>query len=280
MQAHALTPRLVSTLEKSGSQSQEPEFPFLSVLASGGHTLLLQSTSLVDHQVLGSTGDIAVGDCLDKIARVVLPADLLQTTRSTMYGALLENFAWSRDDASTPESDRKGCTESGNGPTTGLSAADYLQISKDSYISYKVPMNHEEGARNSMTSWGWALPQPLTKAGGGVKIGAIAFSFSGLLTAVERNFLYGRDPGTRRLNKAQRHAHDVTLAERRDLARESMRTAFEHIAHRVILAVQSISNSSASPKAVVVSGGVAANSFLRHMYAAQQLPSITATDTV
>ena len=56
MQAHLLTPRLVSSLEKEeqeernkdiGSQSQSqqarPAFPFLSILVSGGHSILVKS---------------------------------------------------------------------------------------------------------------------------------------------------------------------------------------------------------------------------------------------
>src|SRR5690348_9286502 len=109
MQAHALTPRLVSALDAYDASANKtdapladgigvvaPGFPVLSVLASGGHTILIDSTSLIDHAILGSTDDIAVGECLDKVARVVLPVEQLQTAKSTMYGALLETFAFSQ----------------------------------------------------------------------------------------------------------------------------------------------------------------------------------------
>lgn len=46
-----------------------PSFPFLSLLCSGGHTMLVLLTSLDRHEVLINTIDIAAGDALDKSAR-------------------------------------------------------------------------------------------------------------------------------------------------------------------------------------------------------------------
>ncbi|KAL8295276.1 hypothetical protein RB597_008595 [Gaeumannomyces tritici] len=78
MQAHALTPRLVSALANSECPSSSaaaisPAFPFLTLLVSGGHTLLVRSGSLADHRVLAQAHNIAIGDCLDKAARAILP---------------------------------------------------------------------------------------------------------------------------------------------------------------------------------------------------------------
>lgn len=63
-QAHALTPRLLSPTRK-------PEFPFYTLLISGGHTLLVYSESIIDHTILLNTRDTAIGDYLDKVARVL-----------------------------------------------------------------------------------------------------------------------------------------------------------------------------------------------------------------
>ncbi len=54
--------------------------------------------------------------------------------------------------------------------------------------------------------------------------------------------------------------------ERRDLARESMRLAFEHLAGRVGWALRDLGEKAEGVKTLVVSGGVASNGFLRHMY--------------
>ncbi|KAK9322687.1 glycoprotease family-domain-containing protein [Lipomyces orientalis] len=62
MLAHLLTPRLLT----NGSA---PRFPFLSLLVSGGHTMLVLSVSLLEHRILANTIDIAMGDAIDKSAR-------------------------------------------------------------------------------------------------------------------------------------------------------------------------------------------------------------------
>ena len=49
----------------------------LTLLISGGHTMLLHSTDLTTHSLLANTTDLAAGNALDAIARLVLPAPLL-----------------------------------------------------------------------------------------------------------------------------------------------------------------------------------------------------------
>lgn len=46
-----------------------PNYPFLSLLCSGGHTMLVLLKSLTEHEIIVNVGDIAVGDSLDKCAR-------------------------------------------------------------------------------------------------------------------------------------------------------------------------------------------------------------------
>ena len=133
------------------------------------------------------------------------------------------------------------------------------------YSWYNVPVNHEDAMLKSATAWGWALNRPLTKSGGGTKINSLEMSFSGITTMVERIVRYGMDPTTRKLNKVERAVTDVSLEERRDLARETMRAAFEHVASRVVLGLQSKQELMETKPAVVMAGGVAANSFFRHM---------------
>ncbi|KAM0434492.1 hypothetical protein ACHAPT_003588 [Fusarium lateritium] len=100
MQAHALTPRLARALgmsmgeEDTGRTRSGPEFPFLSLLVSGGHTQLVYSSGLTDHAILATSGDIAVGNLLDQTARDILPADVFNASDHVMYGRLLEAFAF------------------------------------------------------------------------------------------------------------------------------------------------------------------------------------------
>ena len=278
MQAHALTPRLVSALDTysalgntstldakpliDGTGTLAPAFPILSVLASGGHTILINSTSLTDHSILGSTDDIAVGECLDKVARVVLPSQILQSAKSTMYGALLEAFAF-------PQHTHHSTLPGPKRELSGSIAKTYLAEHGYVHEWYTPPTNNEIAIEKSKTRWGWSINQPLTKTGGGNKINTMGMSFSGLMTSVERLVKYPTDPDTGKLSKEPRNAQDIPLEERRDMALGVQRAAFEHIASRLVLALQLTSKSTGSSKkpAVVMAGGVASNAFLRHILA-------------
>lgn len=49
---------------------EKPEYPFLSLTVSGGHTLLLLVNSPVDIKKLGTTIDDAVGEAFDKVSKM------------------------------------------------------------------------------------------------------------------------------------------------------------------------------------------------------------------
>ena len=66
MHAHALSYRLQAALSGYvGDDEKTSQFPFWSLLVSGGHTLLVNSASITEHTILASSADIAIGDCLD-----------------------------------------------------------------------------------------------------------------------------------------------------------------------------------------------------------------------
>ncbi|CAH9096827.1 unnamed protein product [Cuscuta europaea] len=60
MEAHTLVARLVE---------RETEFPFLALLVSGGHNLLILARGLGDYIQLGTTIDDAIGEAYDKTAK-------------------------------------------------------------------------------------------------------------------------------------------------------------------------------------------------------------------
>ncbi|KAJ8522719.1 hypothetical protein ONZ45_g756 [Pleurotus djamor] len=64
-QAHALTPLLTSP------PSDSPQFPYLTILISGGHTLLLLATSLTDFKIMATTADESIGRAFDKVGRML-----------------------------------------------------------------------------------------------------------------------------------------------------------------------------------------------------------------
>lgn len=49
----------------------KPEFPFLALTISGGHTQIVKVTSLFDFEVIGETTDDAVGEAFDKSAKIL-----------------------------------------------------------------------------------------------------------------------------------------------------------------------------------------------------------------
>lgn len=56
-------------MARMASNGKYPSYPFLSILVSGGHTVCVLSRSLLDHEILVDTVDIAAGDALDKCGR-------------------------------------------------------------------------------------------------------------------------------------------------------------------------------------------------------------------
>ncbi|MGI9308000.1 MAG: tRNA (adenosine(37)-N6)-threonylcarbamoyltransferase complex transferase subunit TsaD [Gammaproteobacteria bacterium] len=62
MEGHLLAPML---------EDPAPEFPFLALLVSGGHTMLVAVDGLGIYRVLGSTLDDAVGEAFDKTAKLL-----------------------------------------------------------------------------------------------------------------------------------------------------------------------------------------------------------------
>ncbi|MEJ2299524.1 MAG: tRNA (adenosine(37)-N6)-threonylcarbamoyltransferase complex transferase subunit TsaD [Woeseiaceae bacterium] len=62
MEGHLLAPML---------EEPPPEFPFLALLVSGGHSMLVAVRELGDYRVLGTTVDDAVGEAFDKTAKLL-----------------------------------------------------------------------------------------------------------------------------------------------------------------------------------------------------------------
>lgn len=50
---------------------QAPEWPFLTLLVSGGHTMLVDCQAPQQYRILGTTRDDAVGESFDKVARLL-----------------------------------------------------------------------------------------------------------------------------------------------------------------------------------------------------------------
>ncbi|KAK4452992.1 glycoprotease family-domain-containing protein [Podospora aff. communis PSN243] len=240
MQAHALTPRLVTALQTpppSSSQDQQqqqqqqqqppqssPNFPFLTLLISGGHTQLVLSSSLTSHRILANCSPVAIGNLLDRAAKLILPPSLLSTLTTVSFGPALEAFAF--PDSLTP-------------------------ASPDSSYNYTPPpTRRDEITPYTSHTRGWSLTAPLASRR------AMEFCFSGLFSQIQK-LVNARKGG-------------IPLDERRELARACMKLAFEHLASRIVFALadpedKRKGHAAKKIKTLVLSGGVASNKFLRHV---------------
>lgn len=62
MEGHLLAPML---------EERPPQFPFLALLVSGGHSMLIAVAGLGEYRLLGTTLDDAVGEAFDKTAKLL-----------------------------------------------------------------------------------------------------------------------------------------------------------------------------------------------------------------
>lgn len=226
MQAHALTPQMETAIASSKGKEvgSALQYPFLTLLVSGGHTMLLHTTSSIDHRILASTqrgstnprekeSPVAIGDMLDKCARVILPEDMLpEHTEAVVYAKLMEAFV-------------------------KTSKYDGLMNT-----AYAAPEKRQDEIEVYESEAGWAIPPPLRLSRD------MKYDFSGLGGMVR---------------SIMQQKPDMSRDERAELAYQTMRIGFEHLASRVILALQNDAGLLKNPpKHLVLSGGVASNKFL------------------
>ena len=62
MEGHMLAPML---------EENAPDYPFLALLVSGGHTMLVAVRGIGEYDILGTTLDDAVGEAFDKVAKLL-----------------------------------------------------------------------------------------------------------------------------------------------------------------------------------------------------------------
>lgn len=118
-----------------------PQYPLLTVLVSGKHTQLVHTTSPTSHRILATAANIALGDFLDKIARDLVPTELIQSSGSTIvYAKVMEEFI---------------------APLKPLE-------------NYRAPTSRENEITTYKSAYGWSIGPPLA----GVK--HMNYQFSGL----------------------------------------------------------------------------------------------------
>jgi N6-L-threonylcarbamoyladenine synthase len=187
MQAHALTPFLTSP------EPDHPQFPFLTLLVSGGHTMLLLATSLTSFRILATTADESVGHAFDLVSRRL-------------------RISWS-----------------GIGPGAALE-----KFCATDYPVMNLPKIDPSFPRSMH--------------------GQLAFSYCGLHSCVER-YIFARD-GVQNLDFPTKLA----------LARAFQTAAVSQLEDKLSLGLKWCERRNIQIGHVVVSGGVASNTFLRERF--------------
>lgn len=126
--------------------------------------------------------------------------------------------------------------------------SEYAFSDQNSFENWPIPRTRGAEIEKPTNEFGWVMQTPLSKSRN------LEFSFSSVPTAVERIW-----------NERSRTAK-VSDEERIVFARMALGVAFEHLASRVVIALENLRDSpdTQSVNTLVVSGGVAANSFLRY----------------
>ncbi len=83
------------------SDEQQPTFPIVALVVSGGHTMLVLLQGYGQYEVLGQTRDDAAGEAFDKVARIMglgFPGGpAIQQAAAGTHGGMTLPRAWLRD---------------------------------------------------------------------------------------------------------------------------------------------------------------------------------------
>lgn len=202
----------------------EVKYPFLTLLVSGKHTMLVHTKSAVHHRILVNVeSGVALGDVLDKFARALVPKSAIPPDAKTVvYPRLMEEFV-------------------GPGPRHAYTACATRRREHDVYRS----------------EHGWEIPPPLRENR------VQAYNFSGLNGGLHK-ILRARGGGGGGGDGDGDAAAGFTDEQRRALAFDVMRIAFEHVMSRVVMVLEQDEELRAAPPGhLVLSGGVASNLLLR-----------------
>ncbi|MCP4471827.1 MAG: tRNA (adenosine(37)-N6)-threonylcarbamoyltransferase complex transferase subunit TsaD [Gammaproteobacteria bacterium] len=105
MEGHLLAPML---------SGERPKLPFVALLVSGGHTMLVDVRELGDYRILGESLDDAVGEAFDKTAKLLG----LSYPGGPELAALADSIAVSRFEFPRPMTNRPGLDFSFSGLKT------------------------------------------------------------------------------------------------------------------------------------------------------------------
>ncbi|OCG27312.1 tRNA N6-adenosine(37)-threonylcarbamoyltransferase complex transferase subunit TsaD [Gilliamella sp. wkB108] len=121
MEGHLLAPML---------EENPPEFPFIALLVSGGHTQLIRVTNIGQYQLIGESIDDAAGEAFDKTAKLLG----LDYPGGAKLSKLAEQGDTSRFHFPRPMTDRPGLDFSFSGLKTATANTIYQNINANNTI--------------------------------------------------------------------------------------------------------------------------------------------------
>ncbi len=226
LEGHALTPRLC----------HKTPFPYLLLLASGGHTQILLAKDIGDYEIIGTTIDDAAGEAFDKVAKML--------GLGYPGGPILEKMATTGDASRfklpTPLKGKPGCDFS----FSGLKTAVRILIEKQQTLTEQdkadicasfqnaVISVIEDRLKNAIKMYKERFPQGnnLVVAGGVAANQAIATALTNI--ASKNKLIFSAPPmnlctdnaamiawaGVERFKKGQRDSFDIAPRSRWPLA--------------------------------------------------------------
>ena len=114
LEGHALVPRLHSAAANGTDGAVDVDFPYLLMLASGGHCQILLVRGVGQYEMIGQTLDDSAGEAFDKVAKMLglgYPGGPVVDKRATMGNPRAFNFP-------RPLCDKPGCDFSFSGIKT------------------------------------------------------------------------------------------------------------------------------------------------------------------
>ncbi|KAL7935067.1 glycoprotease family protein [Trichoderma chlorosporum] len=242
MQAHALTPRLVAALKNEQIRHERPPTSSSTPSPSPAFPFLSLLVSGGHTQLILSTA-LAHHRILATTGDIAVGNLLDQTARVILPPALLE---------SSPDVMYGRLLEAFAFPP----GADYEAF-------FTPAASRQDEIQEVPSGYGWTVPLPFRNSR------KLAYSFSSIHSQV-----HNIAAAANSRNHSSSTSDSMPLEERRALARHTLRAAFQHLASRLILALQdspslqpssSPNSGSEAVKTLVVAGGVASNRFLMHV---------------
>ena len=206
--------------------SARPEFPLLALVASGGHTQIIYMRGHNQFEIIGTTRDDAVGECFDKVAKILgLPYPGGPSIAQISTISSLNSPVRSRRMSNTAP------LRASNSPRT---SSKFAAIDKQRWFQ-----EHP----------GYKLPHP--------KVEGLDFSFSGLKTAVLR--AVQAECGLPITTPSYELKNHLTEQQKADFAASFQETACDILIEKVKMALR----AHPDVKLLVLAGGVSANAVLR-----------------